>query len=80
MELNLEGFAVEREEAAPGFFGQRFVVDLGVGGAPAVGGSVDFDFCGEFGGFEGFLQGVLVLGGSGVVVLGDGDEELRLRL
>lgn len=57
-----ESFAVEIEQAAPGFFSLGLVVNARVGRAPAVGAiGVDLHFRGQVGLGEGLLQGRFVV-------------------
>src|SRR6266851_6045439 len=76
-----QGFSVQRQQTAPGLLSLRLVVDSRIGRAPAVRRArVHFYFRGQVRLLERLLQHVLVVRRPLVVVRGDRDEELRLRL
>src|SRR5262245_788269 len=69
-----------REQTAPGLFALLFFVDPRICLAPAMGAFVHFDLRWNVRLGERLLQHVLLVGRSLIVVRGDGDEELCLRL
>src|SRR6185312_16636681 len=72
-------FTVENQQAAPGLLRQRFVIDLRIGRAPAVCGTLVYlDLGRQLRLRERLFQGVLVRRRFGVVTGSDCNEKLRV--